>query len=99
MGDKLKDLLEKSNHNLYDKKYIFVLLSQLKENTLTIDREGYFQVNGLRLWTIVWKDHEGPLLAEKLRSDKPLSLDELKGRISIIDPDDPAPQPHLGRVA
>ncbi|MCB1072833.1 MAG: hypothetical protein KDK96_06995 [Chlamydiia bacterium] len=68
-------------------------VTHLKENTLKVDQEGYFRVNGLRLWSIVWKDEgiEGPLLAEKLRSNTLLSLRELEGRISIIDPKDPAP--------
>lgn len=66
-------------------------VTHLKDNTLTVDPEGYFRVNGLRLWTIVWEDRQGPLLAEKLRSNTLLSLKELDGRISIIESNDPAP--------
>ena len=66
-------------------------VTQLKQNTLKIDLEGFFRVNNLRLWSTVWEDRQGPLLAEKLRSNTLLSLQELEGRISIIDPDDPAP--------
>ncbi|QVL57377.1 MAG: hypothetical protein KFB93_08355 [Simkaniaceae bacterium] len=66
-------------------------VSQLKQHTLKIDPEGYFRLNNLRLWSIVWEDRQGPLLAEKLRSDTALALQELEERISIIDKEDPAP--------
>lgn len=50
LGDKLKDLLEKSNHTLYDKKYIFVLLSQLKENKTSFKSR---YIIAQKLWSVL----------------------------------------------
>lgn len=60
-------------------------------HSLEIDEMGFFRVDGLRLWTMVWKGQEEPLLAAKLRSNTLLELKEFEGRIEIKDEDDPAP--------
>ncbi len=79
-----KGVLETASGTRFD-------VTHLKKNTLIIDEEGYFRLNGLRLWTIVWENDHKPLLAEKLMSDKVLTLKEFEGRITILEEGDPAP--------
>jgi hypothetical protein len=60
-------------------------------HSLEINSQGYFQLDGFRLWTMVWKGYEKPLLAASLRGHTLIELKEQEGRIEFQDKDDPAP--------